>query len=83
MEIGDVSSNSLVLQITGMQTVKQLQPTNPNNDANITAVLEKSQNIGNNSVRTIEKSSESDTGAAVGSEEQGGNEEGAVLDLLV
>lgn len=82
MEIGDVSSNALVQQVTGTQTTKQLQPTNPNNDANITATLEKSQNIGKNAVRTIEKGSGSDAGAEVNEEEPSNNRE-TELDLLV
>ena len=81
MEIGDVSSNALVQQIAGTQTAKQLQPANPSNDASITAALEKSQHIGNGSVRRIEESSGSDAGTEV-KEEERGNEE-TELDLLV
>lgn len=71
MEIGDVSSNTFVQQISGIQSSKQIQPTNPNNDANITAVLERSQNIGETSTRRIEEGATSEAGTGVKEEEQG------------
>ncbi|MGR3220586.1 MAG: hypothetical protein ACUZ8H_12345 [Candidatus Anammoxibacter sp.] len=85
MEIGSLSSNTFIQQISGNVTNKQLQNTNPTDDANVTATLESSQNIGEDSVRKIEQGSGADSGPTVSDnndEPKTEDETGALLDVL-
>ncbi|MGR3178430.1 MAG: hypothetical protein ACUZ8E_10280 [Candidatus Anammoxibacter sp.] len=84
MEIGTLSSNTFVQQISGNTTSKQLQNSDQNDDANVTATLESSQNIGTNSVRKIEESSDTNSGPTVSDNDESTkeNEAGALLDVL-
>ncbi|MGR3318897.1 MAG: hypothetical protein ACUZ8O_10515 [Candidatus Anammoxibacter sp.] len=84
MEIGTLSSNTFVQQISGNTTNKQLQNSDQNDDANVTATLESSQNIGANSTRKIEESSGTDSGSTVSDnndESEKENEVGSILDV--
>ena len=65
MDIGSISSNVLVQQIGGVQSNKQTQQINQNDDAHVTSAFETSQNSGNNAVRKVEGYSGSSEGKEV------------------
>lgn len=85
MDIESVSSNTFVQQITGVQSTKQTHQVNQTDDTSFSATLQSSQNIGNNSIRKIEQSTENNAGSGVDEKEEskGKGETKQFLDILV
>lgn len=65
MGIEAISSNTFVQQVGGGLLSKQVQNSDQKDDANVTATLEGSQNIGKNSVRNVEQGAKSNSGSGV------------------
>ncbi len=70
MDIGAISSNTLIQQISGIQTGRQIHHANPTEDANLNATLASSQKIDAKSVRSVEQGSEGSKGEGVKDEKQ-------------
>lgn len=80
MDIGSVSGNTLINQLSG---IKPVPPTKVTDDANVTASLESSQNIDKGSVRNVEGGTGSNSGSGVESGNQGKDPgTGNVIDLI-
>ncbi len=82
MDIGAVSSNTFVSQVSGLQSGKQLQQNNSNDDANIISSLETSQNIGNVTERPVEDVSDSNSSNSAESNESNDSDVGSILDVI-
>jgi len=61
MDIGTVSSNIFIHQISNVHVNKQVHSANQGDDMNFSASLKIAQNIGSNTVRNIEQSTEGET----------------------
>lgn len=81
MEIGDVSSNTFVHQVSGVMSGKQILPVNPVSDVNVSAQLQNAQNIGKNAVRRTEENTPGSPDTGVSEDEKGKGRKH--LDLLV
>lgn len=65
MDISTVSSNTFVQQVSGVVKSKHIENFDVNEDVNVVSSEEKSQNIGNGAVRSVERGSESNVGSGV------------------
>lgn len=61
MDIGTVSSNTFIHQISNVHVNKQVHLANQGDDMNFSASLKIAQNIGSNTVRNVEQSREGET----------------------
>lgn len=65
MDIGSISGNALVQQVGGVQSNKQTQQLNQNDDAHVRSTFETSRNVGDNAVRKVEENSGNSEGKEV------------------